>query len=298
MSIKYRLISLCLIIGLVISTSSCSEKEITDEEYIYFGRQIELALKENKDSFIINRFYTSAIYDSTIHSLEYNEVNTDQFIKARRVHHITVRDQFKAMLSEWKSSISDPSRFKFIGLVPSNTNNDLLFGYYSPERTDFVIVKTFNNGGKPSIIDVRFVFNGLSLLDNLVWNEVNRRYYGMYGGAYVESQEELRNVNAYINRGNLEKAMMAFNRIPEEFAYSPIFHQAKLRLASQVSDSMFAVALYEKIGILYDDLPARYLNGVHIYNLFAEADTSNMYLDSLANTLGENFVIDSLRLYN
>ncbi len=243
--------------------------------------------------FINQKFNQQFIYEKVIHLLDSLQIDEEEFEAGGSVKKLVIATAFEENLDYLRKKIFE-GEFRFIRYQPGSPGR-LLFGIDYGETVDFMEFIIKEEGDDLYIIDFFMYFNGIQFSEYYSWVEVNRLFYGDIRGPFAEAWKNLNNASTYLDQGMVEKAWWYYQKIPEEFAYSPVFHITKEGIAREHSDSLLEQILYEKVGIHWDKKRTRYMNLAHYYRMFHMPDTSLIYLDSLEAFTGDNFLIDTLR---
>ena len=246
------------------------------EVYRKLGRQFEYAIKNDKLDFIERKINMNPIYNQVISKLDSLNIDANRYNKGATVKKQVIFNRFNQQLKLIQKQVQSGAKFEFIKYYQKNRPH-LLFGLASDNNLEFIDFELLSLGDNTFIVDLFFSYHGLKLSESILWDEVNKRYYGYLGGRYINAQEELQNAMGYLQRGQPDRALIAFQRIPEEFAYQQHFHLVKQQISASLSDSLYLETLNEKISYNWDKKQTRYMNIIEFYDTVNEPYPSEQY---------------------
>ncbi len=135
------------------------------------------------------------------------------------------------------------------------------------------------------------------LFKDAAWLSKKLRQTLRVNARYTASSPERRMTNRaiaaseeYLASGNPLEALLVLYDIPDEFMTDNTMSIHKLRLALQVSDSIYIAALQQE----FEDYPSFYIRYLY-HSHFQDSLEFNQVLDTLSMMLGKTAIVDSLR---
>ena len=158
------------------------------------------------------------------------------------------------------------------------------------QTVDFLRYRIEMSEGAPKICDTY-------LFKDAAWLSEKLRQTLRVNARYTASSPERRATNRaiaksgeYLANGNTLEALQALYDIPDEFMTDNTMSIHKLRLAIQVSDSIYIAALQRE----FEDYPSFYIRYLY-HSHFQDSLEFNQVLDTLSAMLDNADVLDSLR---
>ncbi len=269
------------------------QKTLPEEEYNRLGRTIAASFNSGDSKSVTRKFLQEPVYTDLLQTLDSLGLDDEKYDERARFTKKMIADRFEEQTT-WIASSLRGDNVQFIA-YRTGPEPYLLFGINLGDYLDFMELRVMPMGESIYITDLYRYYSGVRFSDYIIWSEVNEEYYGRKGGPYQDALGELYNASVYLEKGQPGRALIAYNRIPDEFAYHPRFHGLKQEIAQYAGDSILEQTLFEKIGYHWDSRKTRYANLIAYYRQFNLPDTSLLYVDSLEALTGQNYLTDTLR---
>ncbi len=270
------------------SCSNTSDELLSESEYKKYGKKLIYLIKNRKTDKLEDSFYPKLTFQSledTITSLGLKDRAEIARWENFRSEHLNTFDEYLRRLSQMvnDSSLIEVSRF-----YVEETKAHLVLSIISQGQFEIADFELLTQGDNIYISNIESYNTGINFGQAFIFNSINKLEYGWMGGEYMNALDQLKNAHVYLQRGQPDRAWVAFNRIPEYFAYQSNFQVIKNKIAYQLSDSLYEQALFNWIGNNWENKGFRYLKAYNYYSYFGDSIQSELYLDSLTRQSGNS----------
>jgi len=284
-----------LILLILLSCTSSSNELLNESEYQKFGERLIYLIKNRKTDKLEDSFYPKRTFKSledTINSLGLKERAEIARWEKFRSEHLNTFDNYMRRLSQMvdDSTFIEVSRF-----YVKNETAHLVVSVVSKNQFEISDFELLTQGDNIYISNIESYNTGINFGQAFIFNSINKLEYGWMGGEYMDALDQLKNAHVYLQRGQPDRAWIAFNRVPDYFAYQSNFQVIKNSIAYQLSDSLYEKTLFDWIGNNWDNKGFRYLKGYTYYSYFGDSVQSKLYLDSLTEQSGNDQIKEILK---
>lgn len=285
-----------LVVMLLFACENSEPRLLSEQEYLKFGKRIEKYMKSGEAKKIAKLFYSAPTYDKLEQLIDTSSYQSSVSDSKWKSYRIEMKQDFTAYVETIANLVQYEGQVEISKYYEKEGKAHLVFSVLSNsnaiEFTDFELLTL---GEQTYITDYDSYNIGIKFSDSFIWNALNKLEFGWRGGEYIDALNELKNAHLYLRREQAQAAWMTINRIPDYFQYQSNFQVLKVKIASQISDSLYANSLYNWIAYNYDQEGFRHLKAYQYYSYFRDTTEANYYLDSLEMVAGESFLTEKLR---
>ncbi|MBX2844151.1 MAG: hypothetical protein KTR26_20460 [Flammeovirgaceae bacterium] len=281
---------------LIISCSNSDPKLLTEQEYIKFGEGIAKSLKSGNVKKVSNLFNMTQTFKRLKYQIDSLQLNSSVSSSKWKSFRVELNEDFNLYIESISKLIKKDGILELSRYYEVDGNPHLIFSIFSKDKgMDFTDFELQPIGNQTFITDYQSYNTGIQFSESFIWNALNKLEFGWKGGEYMDALRELKNANGYLHRKQPDRGWVAINRIPEYFLYQSNFQNVKVRIASQLSDSLYVNSLYDWIGSNYDQVGFRHLKAFDYYSVIGDSTEASNHLDSLELIIGESFLIDKMK---
>jgi len=266
------------LIILLLSGSCIDNKELSESDYIEFGKQLcnELnhevspsKLKKYIDILPTFKLFQKVINDNKLSN--YIDQSGYEF-DAVGLENIFVSNLVK--LSNTKG------KYTFRKLFYDDTRPNILLQLDNQESKTFFELELVTKNGKVFVSDIYSYLTGISIQDSFIFYELDKINPKHITGYHYDVYASLESCVEYMKQGRYKRAWDKFEGIPDEYKYRSNFQTFKMALALKMSDSLYVMSLSEWIEHMNDE-GLKYYQSYQLHNFNGDFSKASLFLDSL-----------------